>query len=213
VEQTIGVFGEEMLLWICMLCQSPQRPPAEHVHRQASFLLDELKASRQAQELPVVSADDGMFAIAALLDELAMALPDLRPLWSARPLQATRWMTNNAGAEVFERLARVRQGPKSVLATYMVVLGLGFHGRFALPGVDRYPLVQLRRDLAIQMGIDPDRDWQAGAIKAVREDAGPSALLPKVPWWKSIWMGRGLGLAVLLSGALALWIVLSPLLQ
>src|SRR5437870_3487148 len=118
-----------MLLWICMLRQSPGRPSAEHVHRQANLLLDELKASRTAQELPMQSADDGMFAIAALLDELAMALPDLRPLWAGAPLQATRWMTNNAGVELYERLARARQGPKAVLATYAAVLGLGFQGR------------------------------------------------------------------------------------
>ena len=67
MEQTIGVFGEEMLLWMCVLRQSPRRPPPEHVHRQANLLLDELKASKAAQELPVQSVDDGMFAIAALL--------------------------------------------------------------------------------------------------------------------------------------------------
>ena len=78
MEQSIGIFGEEMLLWICWLRQSPTRPPPEHVFRQANFLLDELKASKVAQALPVVSADDGMFAIAALLDEIAMNLPDLR---------------------------------------------------------------------------------------------------------------------------------------
>ena len=78
VEQTVGVFGEEMLLWICVLRQSPTRPPADHVHRQANLLLDELKGSKAAQELPVQSVDDAMFAIAALLDEFAMALPDLR---------------------------------------------------------------------------------------------------------------------------------------
>src|SRR6185436_3701515 len=100
----IGVFGEEVLLWLCMLRQSPRRPPADHVHRQANFLLDELKQSKVAMELPVVSVDDGMFAIAALIDEVAMTLPDLRPVWAAAPLQATRWMTNNAGVEVFDRL-------------------------------------------------------------------------------------------------------------
>src|SRR5262249_15624919 len=97
-----------MLLWMCCLRQSPRRPPADHVHRQANLLLDELKASQAAQALPVQSVDDGMFAIAAILDEWAMNLPDLRPLWSNHPLQATRWLTNNAGVEFFQRLERVR---------------------------------------------------------------------------------------------------------
>src|SRR4051812_17594700 len=107
-----------MLLWLCVLRQSPQRPPAEHVHRQANLLLDELKGSKISLDLPVESVDDGMFVIAALIDEMAMAMPDLRPLWSGHPLQATRWMTNNAGVEVFKRLERVRQGPKTIFATY-----------------------------------------------------------------------------------------------
>ena len=208
MENIIGVLGEEMLLWICMLKQSPTRPPAEHVHRQANFMLDEIKASKVAQELPVVSVDDAMFAIAAALDEIAMSLPDLRPLWSVRPLQSTRWMTNNAGVEVFERLNRVRQGPKAVFATYIVVLGIGFMGRFGLPGVDRYLLVQLRRQLSLEMGIDPDRDWSGGVIKPVRADGGPSLLLPKEAWWRSVWLGRAIALTLLLGALLTITLLL-----
>jgi type VI secretion system protein ImpK len=203
LETSIGVFGEELLLWICMLRQAARRPPPDHVHRQANFLLDELKASRMGQELPVVSADDGMFAIAALLDEVAMSLPDLRPMWGQHPLQSTRWMTNNAGVEVFERLNRVRSGPKSILATYVVVLGIGFQGRFGLPGADRYALAQLRRQLSIEMGVDPDRDWKGGVLKPVRADTGPSSLLPKEPWHKSLWVGRALMIVSLLGALVA----------
>lgn len=212
MEQSIGVFGEEMILWICMLRQSPQRPPAEHVHRQANFLLDELQASKMAKELPVASVDDGMFAIAALLDEVAMFLPDLRQLWSVRPLQATRWTTNNAGVEVFERLQRVRQGPRSVLATYMVVLGVGFQGRYGLPGAIQYGLYQVRQEVSIQLGVDTDRDWQGGVLKATRVD-GPSELLPKEPIWKSLLAGRIIAILVLLVGVLTAALVLRGNLQ
>lgn len=213
MEQSIGIFGEEMLLWICMLRQSPTRPPAEHVHRQANFLLDELKASKAAQALPVVSADDGMFAIAALLDEIAMGLPDLRPLWSARPLQATRWMTNNAGVEVFERLQRVRQGPKTVLATYMTVIGIGFLGRFGLPGAIQYGIVNVQREMSLQLGVDPDRDWKGGVLKAPRAEVGPAEMLPKEPIWKSLLAGRVLAGLVLFIGLLTLILVIRGNLQ
>jgi type VI secretion system protein ImpK len=213
VEQTIGVFGEEMLLWMCVLRQSPRRPPPEHVHRQANFLLDELKASKAAQEIPVQSVDDGMFAIAAIFDEWAMSLPDLRPLWSAHPLQATRWMTNNAGVEFFQRLERVREGPKTILATYVVILGLGFLGRYGLPGVGREQLYVLRRDLGLLIGVDPDRDWTGGVLKPIRADAGPSILLPREPWHRSVWFGRGLALFTLLAGIGTLVLVLYGNLQ
>lgn len=204
METSIGVFGEEMLLWICMLRQTPRRPPAEQVHRAANIFLDELKVSPEAQALQVTSADDGMFAIAALLDELAMSMPDLRPLWHHKPLQATRWMTNNAGVEVFQRLERVRQGPKTVLATYMAVLGCGFQGRFGLPGIDPYQLTQLRRQIAIEAGVDADRDWKAGVLKPARADSGPSSLLPKEPWWRALWIGRAVALAFFVAALVSL---------
>ena len=149
------MFGEEVLLWMCALRQSTTRPPPDHVHRQANFLLDEVRASKLAEELPSQSVDDGLFAVAALFDEMAMALPNLRQLWASRPLQATRWTTNNAGVEFFERLERVRQGPKCVLATYVVVLGLGFLGRFGLPGAERYSLAQLAETSRFSSALTP----------------------------------------------------------
>ncbi len=208
MEQTIGVFGEEMLLWLCVLRQSPRRPPAEHVHRQANLLLDELKGSKIGLELPVESVDDGMFAIAALLDEMAMGMADLRPLWANHPLQATRWMTNNAGVEVYTRLDRVRRGPKSVFATYVAVLGLGFQGRFGLPGADRYALAQLRRELHIQMGVDTDRDWTGGVLKASRADVA-AQVAPKEAWWRSLVVGRVLAVLAVLSALAALTLVVA----
>jgi len=208
VESTIGVFGEEVLLWICTLRQSPRRPPADHLHRQANLLLNELKQSREASMLPVQAVDDAMFAIAAVLDEIAMSLPDLRPTWAAAPLQATRWGTNNAGVEFFDRLGRARQGSKSVLATYVVVLGMGFSGRYALPGADRYALAQLRRQLALEIGVDPDRDRAGGVLQRARPDVGPSSLLPKDPWWRSVWLGQLLAAVTLLAALVTLTLLL-----
>lgn len=204
MEQTIGVFGQDVLLWTCLLRQTAQRPPFQTVHQHANWLLDELKRSREALALPVQSAEDGLFAICALIDEIAMNLPDLRPHWGQYMLQAMRHNTNNAGVEVFQRLARVRQGPPSVLATYATVLGLGFMGCYGLPGADRYALVQLRRDLARQLGVDPDRDWTAGVLRQVRADEVAMLDRFRSPWYKSVWLGRAIGGALFLSAIAAL---------
>lgn len=209
VETSIGVFGEEMLLWLCMVRQSPRRPPADHVYRQANLLLDELKGSKLAQELPLASVDDGMFAIAALADEIAMTLPDLRPFWAQQPLQATRWTTHNAGVEVFERLQRVRQGPRPILATYACVLGIGFLGRYGLPGQASYDLVQLRRDLSFKLGVDPDRDWSGGVLRPTVLGEAVAPHVQKTPWWRTTLVGRVLAGLVAISGVIALaWLVL-----
>lgn len=199
VERSIGVYGEELLLWICAVRQSPRRPPAEHLLQQANSLMNELKSSKASDELPVVSADDGQFAIAAIIDEIAMSLPDLRPLWSQYSLQATRWYTTNAGVEFYQRLERVKEGPKSVLATYYVVLGLGFLGRFGLPGQVQYGATQTRIDVARILGVDPDRDWHAGALRPVREET-VRPIDHQTPWWKSLWMGRGIGIFFVVVG-------------
>lgn len=188
-----------MLLWACLLQQTLARPQPQIVHQHANYLLDELKRSHEAQQLPVQSAEDGMFAIAALIDEIAMGLPDLRPMWSQYSLQATRFSTNNAGVEVFERLQRVRQGPASVIATYAAVLGIGFMGCYALPGADQYALAQLRRDLSVQLGVDPDRDWSGGALRPTRREDAEDLDRFAVPWWKSLWFGRTIAIVLALS--------------
>lgn len=196
-----------------MVRQVPTRPRADVLLQHANYLLDELKVSADAHQLPVQSVDDGMFAIAALIDEVAMGLGDLRPYWSQAMLQATRFMTNNAGVEVFERLQRVRQGPKSVLATYAAVLGVGFQGCYGLPGADRYALAQLRRDLAVELGVDPDRDWSGGVLARTREQMVEALERAKEPFWRSIWMGRLLALLLCLGGAAALgWLLYGLLL-
>lgn len=202
-ETIIGVFGETMLLWIIVLRQSPRRPPAEHVLRQANYMLDELKASPAAQQLPVQAVDDGMFAVAALIDEIAMSLPDLRQLWGARPLQATRWNTNNAGVEFYERLDRARRGPRNVLATYVAVLGCGFLGKFGLPGVPRDGLMEIRRTVQRDLRVDADRDVLTGVLRPIKYDELPSEILPRDPWHKSVWMGRALAVLTLLGGGVA----------
>ena len=199
MEQSIGVFGQDVLLWAILLRQTQQRPQFQVVQQHANWLLDELKRSREGLALPVQSAEDGMFAICALIDEMAMSLPDLRPVWSQYMLQAARHNTNNAGVELFQRLQRVRQGPPSVIATYAAVLGIGFMGCYGLPGADTYALVQLRRDLARQLGVDPDRDWNSGVIREIRRDEVVELERFRRPWYKSVWLGRAIGAVIFLS--------------
>lgn len=210
MEQSIGVFGQDVLLWVCLLRQAPQRPQPQVVHQHANHMLDELSRSAEAKAIPVQSVDDGMFALAALIDEVAMGMPDLRPMWSQYMLQASRFNTTNAGVEVFERLQRVRQGPPSIIATYFVTLGIGFQGCYGLPGADRYALSQLRRDLAVQLGVDPDRDWSGGAIRAIRKEEVENLELFRVPWYKTVWFGRLIATLVFLSVVVTgLWLLLS----
>jgi len=189
--------------------QSPQRPQAQVLHQHANYLLDELRRSPDTLQIPVQAAEDGQFAIAVFIDEIAMAAPDLRQFWSQQALQATRFQTYNGGVELFERLNRVRsQAPRNVLATYAAVLGIGFQGCYGLPGADRYALQQLRRDLSAQLGVDPDRDWTGGVLRRVRVEEVENLDAFQLPWFKSLWLGRTLALLLLLSAVAATLLVL-----
>ena len=209
VEQSIGVYGLDVLLWCCLLKQSPTRPQPAAVLQHANYLLDELRRSQATQQISVQAADDGQFAIAALIDEIALAQPDLRQLWSQQALQATRFQTYNAGVDFFERLSRVRsQAPRNVLATYAAVLGIGFQGCYGLPGADRYALAQLQRDLAAQLGVDPDRDWDGGVLKPVRRQDVENLDAFGVSWYKTVAVGRALALLFMIGAIATVGLVL-----
>ncbi|MCK6590839.1 MAG: DotU family type IV/VI secretion system protein, partial [Polyangiaceae bacterium] len=86
--------------------------------------------------------------------------------------------------------------------------GVGFQGRFGLPGAIQYGLVQVRREVSLQLGVDPDRDWKGGVLRAPTQELEPSDLLPKEPFYKSVIMGRIVTGILLLAGALTLGLVL-----
>ena len=87
------------------------------------------------------------------------------------------------------------------IATFAVVLGMGFQGCYGLPGADRYALEQLRRDLATELGVDPDRDWAGGVLQSVRVQDVQNLEAFNPPWHKSLWFGRLMAIAVLLCAA------------
>jgi type VI secretion system protein ImpK len=90
----------------------------------------------------------------------------------------------------------------------MIVFGVGFMGRFGLPGAIQYGLVQVRREVSLQLGVDPDRDWKGGVLRAPTQELEPSELLPKEPFYKSVLMGRIVAALLIVTGALTLGLVL-----
>ena len=66
-----------------------------------------------------------------------------------------------------------------------------------------YALAQLRQQLSIQIGVDPDRDWNGGVLKPSRSDT-TSSVVPKEAWYRSVWVGR---LVILVLVLLLGWVV------
>lgn len=147
--------------------------------------------------------EDGIFAIAALIDEYAFRDPDLKPFWVQAPLQTLEFVTNNAGLEFFSRLERVRQGPRSIIATYAAALALGYLGGYSLPGADREALSRLRQELASAIGADPDRDWLEGALTPAPVDA-VTAAKPLPAFWRQRWFSRSAAAVIACFGLLFL---------
>ena len=58
------------------------------------------------------------------------------------------------------------------------------------------------------MGIDTDRDWAGGVLRASRKEEAEN-VAPREPWYRSVWLGRALAILLVLSALAALSVVLA----
>ena len=104
-------------------------------------LLDGLVTARDgavARGVPLSRADAGAWAVAALLDDLALNTPwGGASAWPRQPLVSTLYGDVDAGAQFFARLEELERHPSrdpEMLELYTFCLALGFRGRYRVPG-------------------------------------------------------------------------------
>lgn len=104
-------------------------------------LLDGLIASRDAavaRGVPLAKADAAAWAVAALLDDLALNTPwGGAGAWPRQPLVSTLYGDVDAGARFFDRLDELEAHPNrdpEMLELLSFCLSLGFRGRYRVPG-------------------------------------------------------------------------------
>jgi type VI secretion system protein ImpK len=116
--------------------EGPMAAP-EMIHRRMQGYVDAMRERARDQGMPQRDSDDIAYAIAALIDEIALGKPEpLAGYWMTRPLQLHYFNENLAGEGFFLRLQELRRDSRrlDVLRVYYQCLLFGFQGKFSMRG-------------------------------------------------------------------------------
>ena len=97
------------------------------------------RARAREQGLSQRDADDIVYALVALIDEVALGKSEpVRGHWMSHPLQLRFFNEHLAGEGFFARLQELRRDPRraDVLRVYYQCLLLGFQGKYSVRGGD-----------------------------------------------------------------------------
>jgi type VI secretion system protein ImpK len=123
--------------------------------------------------VPLDRADAAAWAVAALIDDLALNTPwGGASAWPRQPLVTTLSGDIDAGVQFFSRLEALERSPASdrdLLELQHLALQLGFRGRYRVPG---------------RAGDRPLAAVRAAAARALRDPAAEAA--PLSPHWEGV---------------------------
>ena len=134
-------------------------------------------------------ADDAAWAVAALLDDLALNTPwGGESAWPRQPLVSTLYGDVDAGTRFFDRLAELERHPgrdPELLQLYVYCLELGFRGKYRVPGRAGASSLAAVRTAAARLLRDPEAaaaplspNWQGVVVAdAPRRRAVPAWVL------------------------------------
>jgi type VI secretion system protein ImpK len=141
-------------------------------------LLDGLVAARDgavARGVPLARADQAAWAVAALIDDLALNTPwGGASAWPRQPLVSTLYGDVDAGARFFDRLEELERHPArdpEMLELHYFCLALGFRGKYRVPGRAGDRSLAAVRTTAARLLRDPEAgaelspNWQ-GVVAA-----------------------------------------------
>lgn len=109
----------------------------ESVYDRLNGFVEQVKQKARERGLADRDAQDIVYALVALADEVALGKPEpLRGYWSSRPMQLAIFGENLAGEGFFDRLKLIRTDRRrlDVLRVYYLCLLFGFQGRYAIRG-------------------------------------------------------------------------------
>ena len=109
----------------------------ETIHGRMQAYVDTMRERARELGMPQRDADDIAYAIAALIDEIALGKAEpLAGHWMGRPLQLHYFNENLAGEGFFLRLAELRRDNRrlDVLRVYYQCLLFGFQGKYSMRG-------------------------------------------------------------------------------
>jgi type VI secretion system protein ImpK len=110
---------------------------AEKLYRQCCQEVERFQSRAKELELSPTEAENGVYALVALIDEMAVNQDgSVKEYWQPRLLQMRFFNENVAGDGFFDRLSALRGDPRQgrVLRVYYLCLLFGFRGKYRVRG-------------------------------------------------------------------------------
>lgn len=202
------------------LAETPRKGEAESplvntIQRRLSLLLEEqaIHSTVQAGEFVVSSYQDALYAMVAFADETFLSIPWVgRKNWENNLLESRFFQTQIAGELIFqkiENLVAANDPMRADLAVvYLLILGLGFKGKFRGESANRDQLALYRQQLYMMVNrrpptlYDPGRDHLIEGCYDHVLDSTISRGFPEIRMWKLTFVGI---LAAYLFASTILW--------
>lgn len=178
-----------------------QEEPSDHplvntIQRRLSLLLEEqaLQSTTQAGEFATSHYQDALYAMVAFADEVFLNLPWIgQKQWEDNLLESRFFQTQIAGELLFERIEELVASNDPMRADlgiiYLLILGLGFKGKFRGEEEGQDKLVLYRQQLYVLVNRRPSSLYEPGRDHLIQDcyehvlDAPLRKGLPEIRLW------------------------------
>lgn len=198
--------------------QYTESPIVNTIQRRLSLLLEEqaLQSTVQAGEFAISSFQDALYAMVALADEIFLNLPwNGQKQWENNLLESRFFQTQIAGELIFEKieeLVSTNDPMRADLAiVYLLILGLGFKGRYRAEDANPEKLNLYRQQLYTMINRHPSTLFEPGRAHLIEScydhvlDSIISKGLPEIRMWLYTFFGI---IGVYLFASTVLWYML-----
>lgn len=190
-------------------------PFVNAIQRRLSILLEEqaIQSTVQAGEFAVSSYQDALYAMVAYADEVFLNIPwSGQKRWENNLLESRFFQTQIAGELIFEKIEELVSNNDplrtDLAVIYLLILGLGFKGRFRDEDADQEQLALYRHQLYLMFNRRPSTLYDPGRDHLIEEcyehvlDSTISKGLPEIRMWLLTFAGI---LGVYLFASTILW--------
>jgi type VI secretion system protein ImpK len=188
------------------------------IQRRLSILLEEqaVQSTVQAGEFAISSYQDALYAMVAFADEIFLNIPwSGQKQWENNLLESRFFQTQIAGELLFDKmelLISTNDPMRADLAiVYLLILGLGFKGKFRNEDADPQRLALYRQQLYTMVNRHPSNLYDPGRDHLIEEcydyvlDSTISKGLPEIRMWLYTFVGI---IGVYLFASTILWYTL-----
>lgn len=172
------------------------------IQRRMSLLLEEQAAHSivQAGEFAVSSYQDALYAMVAFADEIFLNVPWIgQKNWENNLLESRFFQTQIAGELLFKKIDDLIASNDPLRADlaviYLLILGLGFKGKFRDEDANLDQLALYRQQLYIMVNRHPSTLYEPGREHLIQDcyehvlDSTISKGLPEIRMWLFTFMG------------------------